>query len=92
MTNEKTKHPHNQEDAAEAGIASSALLSGDRELAITIANQILQWGHRKDLNLQCDRITFKAGTYGKDEIENGGLCRTALIEEITAGIQKHFSR
>ena len=32
MTNEKTKHPHEPEDAAEAGIASSALLSEVEEL------------------------------------------------------------
>lgn len=50
-----------------------------RRLAKLLARDLLAEGDPLNVrDRRCKRIQFITGTYGKDELPNGGFCRSAL--------------
>ncbi len=76
--NAKTKRPVVRRTSP---TSCSAVLMG-----VEIARYIFSLGDIGDK--QCKRMSFKIGTYYKDERDNGGLCEAAMASEIAVAIDR----
>lgn len=57
-----------------------------RNLSVKLARDLFMLG---DGPTPCQRIQFLGGKYPDDEIEQGGLCESALAKEIEQIVQDH---